>query len=62
MRPFAILFGCAFLVACHRSTEIRGMYINGDSSGTLFPCDDPKIAITVQDSTTLLSGVSAEAG
>jgi hypothetical protein len=28
---------------------VRGMYVNGDSSGTLFPCDDPKIAITVQD-------------
>jgi hypothetical protein len=27
------------------------MYINGDSSGTLFPCDDPTVAITVVDST-----------
>jgi hypothetical protein len=51
MRLHTILLVCAVLVACHRPTEIRGMYINGDSSGTLFPCDDPKVAITVVDPT-----------
>ena len=50
MRPSTVLLGCALLVACHRPTEVRGMYVNGDSSGTLFPCDDPKISIMVQDS------------
>jgi hypothetical protein len=50
MRPFTILLACVLLVACHRPTEVRGMYVNSDSSGTLFPCDDPKVAITVQDS------------
>ena len=32
------------------------MYINGDSSGTLFPCDDPTVAITVVDSTLRKTG------
>lgn len=50
MRPPTVLVVCALLVACHRPTEVRGLYINGDSSGFLFPCDDPKIAIIVQDS------------
>jgi hypothetical protein len=50
MRPSTVLLGCAFLVACRRPTEVRGMYVNADSSGTFFPCDDPKISITVQDS------------
>ncbi len=49
-RQVTILLGCALFVACHRPTEVRGMYVNGDSSGTLFPCDDPKVAIAVPDS------------
>lgn len=56
MRPHAILLACTILVACHRPTEVRGMYINGDSSGTLFPCDDPKVAIIVVDSTLAKAG------
>jgi hypothetical protein len=56
MRLFTVLLGCAFVVACHRPTEVRGVYVNGDSSGTLFPCDDPKIAISVQDSTLRTAG------
>jgi hypothetical protein len=51
MRPSTVLLGCALLVACHRPTEVRGVYVNADSSGTLFPCDDPKISINVLDST-----------
>jgi hypothetical protein len=50
MRRFTVLLGCVLLVACHRPTEIRGIYVNADSMGTLFPCDDPKISITVRDS------------
>jgi len=53
MRPFIAVLACASLVACHRPTEVRGMYVSGissDSSGTLFPCNDPKIWISVQDS------------
>ncbi len=50
MRPFIASLACALLVACHRPTEVRGVYVNGDSSGTLFPCTDPKVAIQVRDS------------
>jgi hypothetical protein len=50
MRKYTAFLVCAFLGACHRPTEVRGMYLSGDSSGTLFPCDDPKMAIAVTDS------------
>ena len=54
MRPHTVFLACALLVSCHRPTEVRGLYINGfingDSSGLLFPCNDPKIAIIVQHS------------
>ncbi len=50
MRPYTVLIAGALLGACHRPTEVSGMYVNGDSSGTLFPCSDPKVAIQVQDS------------
>jgi hypothetical protein len=40
----------AALFACHPSTEVHGMYVNQGGSGYLFPCDDPKSAIVVQDS------------
>jgi hypothetical protein len=50
VRQFTVLLGCALLVGCHRPTEVRGVYVNDDSSGTLFPCDDPKVAIAVPDS------------
>ena len=50
MRQFAVALGCLLFVACHRPTEVRGVYVNDDSSGTLFPCDDPKVAIAVPDS------------
>src|SRR5258706_385628 len=50
VRQFTVVLGCALLVACHRPAEVRGMYVAGDSAGTLFPCNDPKVAIQVQDS------------
>ncbi|HEY3219903.1 MAG TPA: hypothetical protein VGJ80_04160 [Gemmatimonadales bacterium] len=50
MRPHIALLACAVLAGCHRPSEVAGMYINGDSSGFLFPCDDPKVGIIVQDS------------
>jgi hypothetical protein len=49
MRPYPVLIACALLGACHRPTEVHGMYVSGDSAGTLFPCDEPKVAITVED-------------
>jgi len=50
MRQFAVVLVCLLFVACHRASEVRGMYVNDDSSGTLFPCGDPKVAIAVPDS------------
>ena len=50
VRQVTVLLGCSLLVGCHRPTEVRGMYVNDDSSGTLFPCGDPKVAIAVPDS------------
>jgi len=50
MRQFGVVLACVLFVACHRPTEVRAMYVNDDSSGTLFPCDDPKVAIAVPDS------------
>ena len=38
------------LIACHRPTEVSGVYVNQDGTGTLFPCDDAKIAMIVKDS------------
>jgi hypothetical protein len=49
MRPYTVLIACALLGACHRPTEVHGMYVSGDSAGTLFPCNEPKVAITVED-------------
>ena len=43
------LLYCVLLGACHRPTEISGIYVNQDGSGTLFPCNDPKLAMLVPD-------------
>jgi hypothetical protein len=37
------------LMACHRPAEVRGLYINQDGMGMLFPCDDARIRLVVQD-------------
>jgi hypothetical protein len=50
MRPHRILILAATLVACHRTTEVHGLYVNQDGKGSFFPCDDPKIVVAVQDS------------
>lgn len=39
------------LAACHRPTEVRGLYVSQDGVGTFFPCDDAKATVAVQDST-----------
>ena len=49
MRQGTLLLACALLGACHRPAEVRGMYVSGDSAGTLFPCNEPKVAVTVED-------------
>ena len=40
----------ALLNGCGGPSEIRGIYVNQDGAGTLFPCDDARIKISVQDS------------
>src|SRR2546421_733384 len=45
---YALLL-CFALGACHRPTEVRGIYVSQDGAGTLFPCDDPKSAVSVPD-------------
>jgi hypothetical protein len=52
MRPelYRALGLIALLAGCDRASEIRGIYVNQDGVGTLFPCDDARIAFSVQDS------------
>ena len=45
---------CSGVVACHRPTEVRGIYVSQDGAGTFFPCDDPKSAVIVPDSALVL--------
>jgi MFS family permease len=40
----------ALLVACQRSSELKGVYVSVDASGTLFPCDSANVALIVPDS------------
>ena len=47
---YGVLVFAALLVGCGRSSEIRGIYVNQDGAGTLFPCDDARIKFSVQDS------------
>jgi len=42
-------FVLAAFAACHRPTEMAGMYVVQDGMGSLFACDDPKRVVTVQD-------------
>jgi hypothetical protein len=60
MRPYTVFIACALLGACHRPTEVHGIYVSADSVGTLFPCDEPKVAITVED-TALMTRYRATA-
>ena len=39
-----------FLTACHRPSDVQGLYVNQDGSGTFFPCNDPAVQMVVQDS------------
>ena len=52
MRPdlYRTLALAALVVGCGRSSEIRGIYVNQDGAGTLFPCDDARTKFSVQDS------------
>jgi len=42
-------FVLAAVAACYRPTEMAGIYVVQDSTGSLFACDDPKKVVIVQD-------------
>ena len=44
-----LVFCFLLLAACHKQTEVRGIYVNQDSLGTLFPCTDAHAAVIVPD-------------
>jgi hypothetical protein len=44
---FALLL--AVVGGCHRPREVSGIYVDQDSTGTLFPCSDTKITIVVKN-------------
>ena len=44
-----VLVLAAVSIGCHRPTEVRGMYLNYDGKGTLFPCDNSRLAMDVPD-------------
>ena len=50
----------ACIGACHRQTEVRGIYVSHNGAGTFFPCDEPNSAIIVPDS--VLAARSQEVG
>jgi hypothetical protein len=60
IRQYTILLACVLFGACHRPTEVRGMYVGGDSTGTLFPCNEPRVAVAVED-TALMTRYRATA-
>ena len=48
-RATAVIFLTGF-VACHRPTEVQGLYMAQDRSGSFFPCNDRKQIVLVDDS------------
>ena len=42
------------LLACQRSSQVDGVYVSVDASGTLFPCDSANVALIVPDSALAL--------
>jgi len=49
------------LVACNRSTEIRGIYVGQAGEGTFFPCAEPNTALLVPD-TSLAARYQGQVG
>ncbi len=48
LRPVIV---ASLRAACHRPTEVRGLYIEESGKGTLFPCDEPNTVVLVDDAT-----------
>jgi hypothetical protein len=40
---------CLCIAACHRPTEVRGLYAYRNGLGAFFPCDDPNTMVYVPD-------------
>ena len=51
MRLTRFLVIASTCVACQRSVDMRGLYMNDHGPGNLLPCDQPKKMVLVNDST-----------
>ena len=49
MKVQILIVSSLLLAACHPTSEVRGIYVNQDSTGTLFPCTDATAAVLVPD-------------
>jgi hypothetical protein len=49
--PRILIVAAVAAMACHRPTEVSGVYLSRDGSGVLFPCDDSRRVVDVPDST-----------
>ena len=54
MRIVIVAAFAALLMACERPSELNGVYVSIDASGTLFPCDSANVALIVPDSALAL--------
>lgn len=54
----------ALVLSCQRPSELNGVYVSVDASGTLFPCDSANVALIVPDSALALRyhSMASEAG
>jgi hypothetical protein len=50
MRMLGSVVLVATVVACHPSSELDGVYLSGNGSGTFFPCDSANVMFMVPDS------------
>ncbi len=50
MRVLSVVVISGLLVACHRSIEVSGLYVNDFQAGDFFPCDQPNTVWWVNDS------------
>ena len=54
MRIVASSILAIVLLGCERQSELNGVYVSVDASGTLFPCDSANVAFIVPDSALAL--------
>src|SRR6266540_3628802 len=51
MRGLGLVLTASLFLGCHPTTDVQGIYVGDQGTGTLFPCDDPTIIVLVPDST-----------